>query len=77
MTDKPLSMQLDQVRATYLDNGLADIGRIVAATPAMIFFLLSPRTGFADEPLGKLYALGGLVYLLLLVGGFLLFGALF
>ena len=70
-------MQLDQVRATYLDNGLADIGRIVAATPAMVFFLLSPRTGFEDEPLGKLYALGGLVYLLLLVGGFLLFGALF
>ena len=70
-------MQLDQVRATYLDNGLADIGRIVAATPAMIFFLLSPRAGFEDEPLGKLYALGGLVYLLLLVGGFLLLGALF
>ena len=70
-------MQLDQVRATYLDNGLADFGRIVAATPAMIFFLLSPRTGFEDEPLGKLYAFGGLVYLLLLVGGFLLLGALF
>ena len=70
-------MQLDQVRATYLDNGLADIGRIIAATPAMVFFLLSPRTGFEDEPLGKLYAFGGLVYLLLLVGGFLLLGALF
>jgi len=70
-------MQLDQVRATYLDNGLADIARIVAATPAMVFFLLSPRTGFEDESLGKLYVFGGLVYLLLLVGGFLLLGALF
>lgn len=70
-------MELDEIRSTYLDNGLADIGRIVATTPAMVFFLLSPRTGFEDEPLGKLYAFGGFVYLLLLVGGFLLLGALF
>ena len=70
-------MEFDQVRSTYLDNGLADIGRIVAATPAMVFFLLSPRTGFEDESLGKLYAFGGVVYLLLLVGGFLLLGVLY
>ncbi len=69
-------MEFDQLRSTYLDNGLADIGRIVAATPAILFFLLSPRTGFEDESLGKLYAFGGFVYLLFLVGVFLLLGVL-
>jgi hypothetical protein len=69
-------MEFDQIRSTYLDNGLAGIGRIVAATPAILFFLLSPRTGFEDESLGKLYAFGGVVYLLFLVGVFLLLGVL-
>ena len=43
----------------------------------MLFFLLSPRTGFEDEPLTKIYAFGLFVYMLLSVLIFLLLGTMF
>lgn len=69
-------MQSDTL-GKMLDNGRADIARIVLSTPAMLFFRLSPRTGFEDEPLSKIYGIGILVYALLLVILFLLLGMLF
>ena len=70
-------MEYEQTLRRLLANGRADIGRIVLSTPAMLFFLLSPRAGFEDEPVSKLYAAGILAYALLVVVLFVLLGALF
>jgi hypothetical protein len=70
-------MQYEQALGELLDNGRADIARIVLSTPAMIFFLLSPRAGFEDEPLAKLYGAGVVAYAVLLGLLFLLVGVLF
>ena len=71
------AMQYEQALGELLDNGRADIARIVLSTPAMIFFLLSPRAGFEDEPLAKLYGAGVVAYAVLLGLLFLLVGVLF
>lgn len=72
-----IPMEYEQTLRRLLANGRADIGRIVLSTPAMLFFLLSPRAGFEDEPVSKLYAAGILAYALLVVVLFVLLGALF
>jgi hypothetical protein len=70
-------MQHEKIARRLLDNGRADIARIVLSTPAMLFFLLSPRAGFEDESLIKIYAFGLFVYTILLLLVFLLLGAVF
>lgn len=70
-------MQYEETLHQLLDNGRADIVRIALSTPAILFFLLSTRAGFADEPLSKIYAAGLLTYVLLGIALFLSVGVLF
>lgn len=70
-------MQREETVRRLLDNGHADIARIVLSTPAIVFFLLSPRTGFETESVTNIYAFGVFVYALLLLLVFLLLGAVF
>lgn len=70
-------MRHEKLVRRLLDNGRADIARIVLSTPAMCFFLLSPRSGFETESMTTIYAFGVFVYAVLLLLGFLLLGAVF
>ena len=70
-------MQREETVRRLLDNGHADIARIVLSTPAIVFFLLSPRTGFETESVKKIYGFGLVVYTVLLLLVVLLLGSLF
>jgi hypothetical protein len=70
-------MQHEETVQRLLDNGHADIARIVLSTPAMLFFLLSPRSGFETESVRKIYGFGLVVYTVLLLLVVLLLGSLF
>jgi hypothetical protein len=70
-------MQREETVRRLLDNGHADIARIVLSTPAIVFFLLSPRSGFETESVRKIYGFGLVVYTVLLLLVVLLLGSLF
>ena len=70
-------MQHEKIPWRLLDSWRADIARIVLSTPAIVFFLLSPRTGFETESMTKIYGFGLIVYAILLLLVVLLLGPLF
>jgi len=70
-------MQREETVRRLLDNGHADIARIVLSTPAIVFFLLSPRSGFETESVRKIYGFGLVVYTVLLLLVVLLLVSLF
>gem|GEM_PF-6012199 len=76
-TPSTTAMQHEETVQRLLDNGHADIARIVLSTPAMLFFLLSPRSGFETESVRKIYGFGLVVYTVLLLLVVLLLGSLF
>jgi hypothetical protein len=70
-------MQHEKIPWRLLDSWRADIARIVLSTPAIVFFLLSPRTGFETESMTTIYGFGLMVYAILLLLVVLLLGPLF